>query len=150
MMDDEHRVHLEQQYWQACALDPEVDVKYIADVDTKACVDLVVANMTPLLQEGRRILDLGCGVGRITLPLKERFPKADLMGLDISWINAHPDHRGEGIATAMYGVGRTMARVKPRHSNDRTEDGDVWAPKSAARYGGPVPRNVNKQKLLHG
>jgi hypothetical protein len=45
------------------------------------------------------------------------------------------------LATALYGIGRTMARVKPRHSTDRTSEGDVWAPKASAKYGGPVPRN---------
>lgn len=32
----------------------------------------------------RRILDLGCGTGSLTLALKEHFPQADVMGLDLS------------------------------------------------------------------
>ncbi|MBI2134719.1 methyltransferase domain-containing protein [Candidatus Woesearchaeota archaeon] len=36
------------------------------------------------LPENARILDLGCGTGLATAPLKKRFPKAEITGLDIS------------------------------------------------------------------
>ncbi|MGL5033403.1 MAG: class I SAM-dependent methyltransferase [Microcystaceae cyanobacterium] len=34
--------------------------------------------------EPRRILDLGCGTGTMTLMLKEKFPQAQIVGLDLS------------------------------------------------------------------
>lgn len=33
--------------------------------------------------EVRRVLDLACGIGQATLPLKARFPEADVVGLDL-------------------------------------------------------------------
>jgi len=40
----------------------------------------------PLPEDGKvkRILDLGCGIGRLTVALKERFPDAEVWGLDAS------------------------------------------------------------------
>lgn len=40
----------------------------------------------PLPEDGKvkRILDLGCGIGRLTVALKERFPDAEVWGLDVS------------------------------------------------------------------
>ncbi len=35
-------------------------------------------------KEGLRILDVGCGYGRLSIPLIEKFPKIDITGLDIS------------------------------------------------------------------
>jgi SAM-dependent methyltransferase len=32
----------------------------------------------------RRILDLGCGVGQLTVAMKERFPEAEVIGLDVA------------------------------------------------------------------
>jgi len=44
-----------------------------------------VANNLPLPKDGkvRRILDYGCGIGQFSLALKERFPDAEVWGLDI-------------------------------------------------------------------
>ncbi|MDX2145578.1 MAG: class I SAM-dependent methyltransferase [Rhodospirillaceae bacterium] len=44
-----------------------------------------VAAMMPLPADGKvkRILDAGCGIGQMTLALKERFPDAEVWGLDI-------------------------------------------------------------------
>lgn len=43
------------------------------------------ANRLPLPEDGKvkRILDLGCGVGQFSVALKERFPDAEVWGLDI-------------------------------------------------------------------
>ena len=43
------------------------------------------AQKLPLPADGkvRRILDLGCGIGQLTIALKERFPEAEVWGLDI-------------------------------------------------------------------
>jgi len=39
----------------------------------------------PLPRDGevKRILDLGCGIGRLTVALKERFPDAEVWGIDV-------------------------------------------------------------------
>jgi SAM-dependent methyltransferase len=39
----------------------------------------------PLPEDGKvkRILDLGCGIGRLTVGLKERFPEAEVWGVDV-------------------------------------------------------------------
>jgi len=39
----------------------------------------------PLPQDGkvRRILDMGCGIGQLTVALKERFPDAEVWGIDV-------------------------------------------------------------------
>lgn len=44
-----------------------------------------VASRLPLPADGKvkRILDVGCGVGQMTLALKERFPDAEVWGIDI-------------------------------------------------------------------
>lgn len=59
---------------------------------------------------------------------------------EISGIEVSSDHQGRGIATAMYGIGRQMARVKPRHSTARTGEGDAWARTTTDRFGGQVPK----------
>jgi len=43
------------------------------------------ATRLPLPADGkvRRILDLGCGIGQLTVALKERFPNAEVWGLDV-------------------------------------------------------------------
>lgn len=44
-----------------------------------------VADRLPLPADGRvrRILDMGCGIGQFTCALKERFPEAEVWGLDV-------------------------------------------------------------------
>ncbi len=43
------------------------------------------ANRLPLPKDGkvRRILDYGCGIGQFTVALKERFPDAEVWGIDV-------------------------------------------------------------------
>jgi ubiquinone/menaquinone biosynthesis C-methylase UbiE len=45
---------------------------------------LGAAERLPLPKDGkvRRILDLGCGIGQLTVALKERFPDAEVWGID--------------------------------------------------------------------
>ena len=48
-------------------------------------IHLGAANRLPLPEDGKvkRILDLGCGVGQFSVALQERFPDAEVWGLDI-------------------------------------------------------------------
>ena len=49
------------------------------------------------------------------------------------------EDRGRGLASSMYGMGRTMARVKPVHSIVRSRLGNEWAHKVSERYRGRIP-----------
>lgn len=58
---------------------------------------------------------------------------------EIGLVETHQRAQRNGVASALYGLGRQMARVKPQHSPDRTEEGDAWAQKVTKKYGGKVP-----------
>lgn len=49
------------------------------------------------------------------------------------------DERHQGVASAMLGVGRELAHIKPQHSPTRTPAGEGWARATAKRFGGRVP-----------
>ena len=72
-----------------------------------------------------------------TLPLSNRTRPSG----EIQMVKTGPGEERQGLATALYGIGRTMARVKPQHSVVRTRRGDSWALKASASYGGRVPKN---------
>ena len=60
-------------------------------------------SVAELIPEGRyeRILDLGCGIGQSIIPIKERFPEAEVYGIDLSAPLLKFAHRlaeSEGIA----------------------------------------------------
>ena len=63
---------------------------------------------------------------------------------EITGVFTQERQRQKGIATQLYGVGRTMMKnvPKPEHSPTRTPDGDKFAEKSSGKYGGKIPRNV--------
>ncbi|GIW09564.1 MAG: hypothetical protein KatS3mg061_0621 [Dehalococcoidia bacterium] len=60
-------------------------------------------SVAELIPEGRyeRILDLGCGIGQSILPIKERFPEAEVYGIDLAaplLKFAHKLAESEGVA----------------------------------------------------
>ena len=61
---------------------------------------------------------------------------------EIGGVGTRESHQHQGLATALYGMGRTMTRVKPQHSPIRTDEGDAWALKASAKYGGRIPKNA--------
>lgn len=63
------RIQEEKQYWNKAAQDPEVDMKYICDLDTGKCLEAIGE------LEGK-VLEIGCGVGRLM--------KDGYCGIDIS------------------------------------------------------------------
>jgi hypothetical protein len=65
---------------------------------------------------------------------------------EITWVNTADHLQGKGLASSLYGIARQMAPVKPQHSKTRSESGDVFAAKSAARYGGPVPKSKRQEE----
>lgn len=52
------RIDQERKYWDAAALDPDVDKKYICDLPTDQCL----VDLEPLMG---KVLEIGCGVGRL-------------------------------------------------------------------------------------
>lgn len=44
----------------------------------------MLAPLTDRLADGDRVLDVGCGIGRLTIPLARRFPRCHFTGLDPS------------------------------------------------------------------
>jgi len=48
-------------------------------------IQIKAVERLPLPEDGKvkRILDLGCGIGRLTSALKERFPEAEVWGIDV-------------------------------------------------------------------
>lgn len=75
-MNNSIRLKLEQTYWNTNAQDPDVQKKYICDLDTNACIKALGD-----FSQATKILDLGCGIGRITSILTK---KHDVTGIDIS------------------------------------------------------------------
>jgi len=63
------RLKREKDYWNICALDPDVDQKYICDLDDDQRFD-ALGKLEP------RVLEIGCGIGRLL--------KHDYYGIDIS------------------------------------------------------------------
>lgn len=51
-------------------------------------------------------------------------------------IKIEPEHRRQGLATAMWNWAQEQGRPKPKHSRQRTDMGDVWA----RSVGGTLPR----------
>lgn len=69
----------EQEYWNQAAEDPEVAIKYIADVGLEECLAAIVPEL-----KGTSVLEIGCGIGRLATPIAETHPDWQLHGIDIS------------------------------------------------------------------
>ena len=54
----------------------------------------------------------------------------------IHHIEVEAEYMRQGLATAMWNWGQDFGRPKPKHSGDRTTQGDAWA----RSVGGPIPR----------
>jgi ubiquinone/menaquinone biosynthesis C-methylase UbiE len=69
----------DQSYWDDAATDPDVDNKYIANIELGPCIEA----LEPALNGGT-ILEIGSGVGRLTIPNAKRLKKTTITGVDIS------------------------------------------------------------------
>ena len=69
----------EVEYWDKAAQDPDVSRKYIADVPLEDCLDAIVNSLI-----ATSILEIGCGMGRLTEAITEAAPSCQLHGIDIS------------------------------------------------------------------
>lgn len=71
----------EKEYWDNAAQDPDVNKKYICDIDLEKCLTAITSD----LKTGK-ILEIGCGVGRLTswLATSSKFGGSYIHGIDIS------------------------------------------------------------------
>jgi trans-aconitate 2-methyltransferase len=77
------------------------------------------------LETAERVVDLGCGTGNMTVILKQRFPAADVLGVD--------------------GAETMLAKARANAPDCRFEQGDfaTWAPS------GPAPDLIYSNAALH-
>lgn len=75
----------DQEYWDKAAADPNVDEKYIANIDlNESLVALAPIGASIEMLSKATILDLGCGVGRLAIPIAQRFIDWRVLGVDLS------------------------------------------------------------------
>jgi cyclopropane fatty-acyl-phospholipid synthase-like methyltransferase len=69
-------------FWDNAASDPDVRYKYIADewASTKTFLDLIEKNNN----HWNNVLEIGCGIGRLLVPLADKYSKCNFYGIDIS------------------------------------------------------------------
>lgn len=73
----------DDQFWRVEA-DPEVDI-FDPSVSADECLDVITGEISAHVDIGiARIVEVGCGVGRLAGPLSERYPDATVVGTDIS------------------------------------------------------------------
>lgn len=69
----------EREYWDMAATDPEVAIKYISDISTEECYEAI----KDCFLVGA-ILDIGCGIGRLSNLLAKNNHGCHVVGIDIS------------------------------------------------------------------
>lgn len=79
MQGQKTMVAMQRDYWDNAAQDPDVERKYIADVDLQECLDAIGNHLV-----AGSILEIGCGIGRLTEAMAEAAPGCQLHGIDIS------------------------------------------------------------------
>lgn len=75
----------EREHWLSITDDPDWRRNYISDpnISLHDTVDAIVAAFSKR-PKPKRILEIGCGYGRLTREIRQRFPKADVLGFDIN------------------------------------------------------------------
>ena len=69
-------------FWDNAAKDPEVRYKYVADewASTETFLDLIENNN----DSWNNILEIGCGIGRLLVPLADKHNECNFYAIDIS------------------------------------------------------------------
>jgi cyclopropane fatty-acyl-phospholipid synthase-like methyltransferase len=69
-------------FWDNAASDPDVRYKYIADewASTETFLDLIEKNNN----NWNNVLEIGCGIGRLLVPLADKYRECNFYGIDIS------------------------------------------------------------------
>lgn len=118
-------VEAERAYWDASAAgDTRWELFSVPGIDgweagIEACLAQVIPALTPALRKEGTILDLGCGIGRLTLPLAEAFPECSFVGVDIAprmiaLARAGAKERRVRNVRFITGDGRTLPKMLPR------------------------------------
>jgi 2-polyprenyl-3-methyl-5-hydroxy-6-metoxy-1,4-benzoquinol methylase len=71
-----------KNFWNKAAKDPDVRYKYIADewALTETFLNLIENNN----DSWNNVLEIGCGIGRLLVPLADKYPECNFHGIDIS------------------------------------------------------------------
>jgi len=91
----EQTAEQERAHWDAVAMKPldelraeiwnEPHIENAWEARLSACLDEVLPAVAPRLRAGATMLDLGCGAGRLTLPIAQGYGSVvHLIGVDIS------------------------------------------------------------------
>lgn len=62
------------------------------------CLDAIIPEIEPALHVGSTIMDFGCGIGRLAIPIAKHFSDANMMGIDISDTFREDAIRDAGLA----------------------------------------------------
>lgn len=117
----------ERAYWDAAAAgDGRSELFSVPGIDgwepgVAACLGQIVPALEDALKPGSTILDLGCGIGRLTLPLATRYPDTAFVGLDISprmVATARAGAKAQRLRNIRFltGDGRSLPKTLPRLS----------------------------------
>ena len=80
-MKQSNRAKEEYKYWNDIARSEDRNIHICdSDVTVKMCLDAII----PELGKPKSILEIGCGIGRLTIPVAKHFPRAKVHGVDIS------------------------------------------------------------------
>ena len=81
MHNSHKRVEKERKHWEALANSDQRDIN-ISDphVTVEKCIDAIY----PYIKEYERVLEIGCGIRRITKPMAIKMPNSYIYGVDIS------------------------------------------------------------------
>lgn len=75
----------EREHWNAKAAMTDPMFEMWADKpNTVQCINLLLEDLDPRDAVKAKILDLGCGLGRLSQAVQDRFPTAKVYGVDIS------------------------------------------------------------------
>jgi cyclopropane fatty-acyl-phospholipid synthase-like methyltransferase len=69
-------------FWDNAAKDPDVRYKYIADewASTETFLNLIENNN----DNWNNVLEIGCGIGRLLVPLADKYTECNFYGIDVS------------------------------------------------------------------
>lgn len=75
------RLEYEKTFWEDAAMEKSVN-KYIADkkVTLAKCSDAIL----PYIKDCKNVLEIGAGIGRLTIPFAKKLKKTNFYGVDIS------------------------------------------------------------------
>lgn len=68
-------------WWKTQATHVDIADK---NLKLKDCLSQIIPHISPAIKAGSRILDFGCGIGRLTIPMAQHHKAASLVGYDIT------------------------------------------------------------------